>query len=98
VSARTRFSPSGATERSVGQQGTRPWRWGRNASMAATSRARVGGSDILSNTCHASLCLTWRPFLGLLGSDFGYGPIMKVVHFVMPYNSCLRTLIIGAMD
>jgi hypothetical protein len=33
--------------------------------------------------------------LGLLWAKSRYGPVMKVVHFVVPYNSCLRTLIIG---
>jgi hypothetical protein len=39
VSARTRFSPSEATERSAGQQGTRPCRWGHEQGMAATRSA-----------------------------------------------------------
>jgi hypothetical protein len=89
--------------RGSSKAGQRTWTRGGLVGDAARAwlprhGARVGRLGILPNTCLASLCLTWRPFLGLLGSEFGYGPIMKVVHFMMPYNSCLRTLVIGAMD
>jgi hypothetical protein len=43
-------------------------------------------SGISPNTCHASLCLTRRPFLGLLGSEFGHELRSKVGAHSIPYN------------
>jgi hypothetical protein len=59
---------------------------------------RVGRLRIFSSTWCASVRATWGANLGLLWTDLDFGPIMKVVHFMMPYKFHLSTMVIRPTD
>ena len=53
---------------------------------------------ITSNAWCALRCPTWRPFLGWLCSELGYGPLNKVVPLLMLFDLYLGSRTIRAMD
>jgi hypothetical protein len=83
ASARRSWRASAAARRGVWRAGTRGKEVGRSARMAATFPTRVG---ILTSRWRVRSSASWRPFLGLLGSEFGHEPRSKVGAHSIPYN------------
>jgi hypothetical protein len=66
--------------------------------MEATSRTRGCRWGIPPNRWQALEWPSWNTILGLLWADLDFGPIIKVVNFMMPYKFHLSTMVIRPTD